>query len=276
MTEPVDVQPIRPFTREQPLEAWRANPRPNASACARAWGVPRTTARRWLAQWQNHDAPANAATRADMVMTSGRKIGRILAALVIGLVGLGLAGIGMAATITYSIETTGTLTAALAAAADTMALLMPAAACALWCTRRWLLAIAAWALWAGAVSVAALNVAGFIGQHTDSFLGGREVQSIERALVLERLGRLRAERTETRPAAAITVAIRNAGRVEIENRREALVMAKRWDEIERDLAILERRLTTLPAVTMADPSAGILAACAVLRQQRGRHERVST
>jgi hypothetical protein len=144
MSETVDVRPIRPFTREQALEAWRAYPRPNASVCARAWGVPRTTARRWLAQWQSHDTPANAVTRADMAMTNGRKIGRILAALVVGLVGVGLAAIGMT-----GVRTTGNLTGGLAAAADTMALLTPAAACALWCTRRWLLAVTAWALWAG-------------------------------------------------------------------------------------------------------------------------------
>jgi hypothetical protein len=60
MTEPVDVQPIRPFTREQPLEAWRANPRPNASACPicfvedgyirtrdAVWGVCQTHKLRW-------------------------------------------------------------------------------------------------------------------------------------------------------------------------------------------------------------------------------------
>jgi hypothetical protein len=125
-----------------------------------------------------------------------------------------------------------------------------------------LLAMAAWAMWATAVMLTTVNVAGFIGQHTDSFLGGREVQSIQRALVLERLGRLRAERatiTETRPAGAITVAIRNDGRGEIENQRAALAMAKRRDEIERDLAALEPRLITLPAVTLADPSAGVLA-----------------
>ena len=113
MSEPVDVRPIRPFTREQVLEAWRANPRPNASACARAWGVPRTTARRWLAQWQkNQGALATAVPPADIVMTSCRKIGHILAALVIGLVGVGLAAIGMTATITYSVGTAAEATVA--------------------------------------------------------------------------------------------------------------------------------------------------------------------
>jgi transposase-like protein len=72
MNEPVDVRPIKPFICEQALEAWRENPRANASACARAWGVPRTTARRWLAQWQkNHGALATAFPPADMVTTMG-------------------------------------------------------------------------------------------------------------------------------------------------------------------------------------------------------------
>jgi hypothetical protein len=272
VSEPVEVRPLMPFNREQALAAWRANPdsRPSASAFARAWGVPRSTARRWLAQF----APAADQPTPPMPGQHGHlpamsrpatglpPVGRVLAALVIGLVGIGLAAIGMTATITYSVETTGIVMGAIAAAADVMALVMPAAASALWGTRRRLLAMAAWAMWATAAMLATVNVAGFIGQHTDSFLGARQLQSTERALVLERLGRLRAERTtiaESRPVGAITVAIRNAGRAEIDGQRAALATAKRRDEIERDLAALEPRFATLPAVTMVDPSAGVLA-----------------
>jgi hypothetical protein len=154
------------------------------------------------------------------------------------------------------------LMAALAGAADTMTLVLPAAACALWRARRHLLAMAAWTMWTVAAGITVANVAGFIGQHTDSFLGARELASTEHALVLERLGRLRAERatiTETRPAGVIAAAIHNARRSEIEKLRIAMAIAARRDEIDRDLAALEPRLRMLPAVTMIDPSASVLA-----------------
>jgi hypothetical protein len=49
------------------------------------------------------------------------RIGRILAAAILGMAGVGLGAIGATATITYSLESTGTLMAALAAAADAIA-----------------------------------------------------------------------------------------------------------------------------------------------------------
>jgi hypothetical protein len=49
------------------------------------------------------------------------------------------------------------------------------------------------------------NVAGFIGEHSDSFFGKRETESVERGLTLDRVTRLRNERAsihEQRPVAA--------------------------------------------------------------------------
>jgi hypothetical protein len=194
--------------------------------------------------------------------TPGRNAGRVLAAVILGAAGLGLAAIGAVATVTYSLETTGRLMAALAAAADAVALILPAAACALWTVRRRLLAAVAWCLWMAATGITAANVAGFIGQHTDSFLSGREVASTERTLVLERLGRLRTERakiSETRPIGAITVAIQNSTRGDLEALRTNLALAKRRDVIDGELAGLETRVATLPAVSAIDPSASVLA-----------------
>jgi hypothetical protein len=193
---------------------------------------------------------------------TGRMTSRIPVALALGAAGVGLAVIGATATITYSVETTGRLMGALAATADFMALILPAAACALWRARRRLLAMAAWALSVAAVGITMMNVGGYIGQRADLFLGGRELASTERALVLERLGRLRAERatiSETRPVAAITLAIRNATRADVDNQRAALIAAKQRDELDRDLAQLEPKIASLPTITMIDPSAGVLA-----------------
>jgi hypothetical protein len=191
-----------------------------------------------------------------------RMSGRVPVSLALAAAGIGLAVVGATATIGYSIETTGPLMGALAATADFMALILPASACMLLRARRHLLALAAWALSVAAVTVTVSNIAEFIGQHTDSFLGTRELASTERAVVLERLGRLRTERatiSETRPPAEITLAIRNASRTDVDNQRTALIVAKRRDEIDRDLAELEPKIAGLPAVSMIDPSAGVLA-----------------
>jgi hypothetical protein len=190
-----------------------------------------------------------------------RMSGRVPVALALGAAGIGLAAVGASATVSYSVESAGPLMGALAAAADFMALILPTAACTLWRSRRRMLALAAWALSAAAVSITVMNVAGFIGQRTDLFLGGRELASTDRTLVLEQLGRLRAERatiTDTRPVAAIVLAIRNATRTDIDSQRADLIAAKRRDEIDRDLAELEPKIASLPAVTMIDPSAGVL------------------
>jgi hypothetical protein len=190
------------------------------------------------------------------------RVGRILAAGILGMAGIGLGAIGATATITYSLESTGTLMAALAAAADATSLIMPASACCLWKTKRRLLAAVAWCMWLAATSITAANVAGYIASHTDVFLAGRETASTERSLVLDRVNRLRSERTgiaERRPIGAITVAIQNAHVAELEALRTALAMARRRDAIDLELNNLEPRLAGLPAVTMADPSAAVLA-----------------
>ena len=148
MTAPV---PIRMFSDAEALAWLQARPDDplSASALARAWGWPRIRARRRLEAWKaagliGQPGQEVATISAPMATVAGqpghltfvmdrpdgrgRHPLRIAGALVIDLVGLGLAAIGMAATITYSVETTGALTGALAAAADTLALVLPAAA----------------------------------------------------------------------------------------------------------------------------------------------------
>jgi hypothetical protein len=192
----------------------------------------------------------------------GRNAGRIVAAGILGAAGVALASVGAVATVTYSLETTGTLMAVLAGSADATSLMLPASACCLWKTRRRSLAVVAWCMWLAATSITAANVAGYIASHTDVFLAGREVASTERQLVLERVNRLRTERAgirEQRPIGAITVAIQNARQADLEGLRTALAMAKRRDAIDAELSNVAPRLAGLPAVTMTDPSAAVLA-----------------
>jgi hypothetical protein len=191
-----------------------------------------------------------------------RTIGRVLAAVTLGAAGVGVAGVGAVATITYSLESTGMLMAGLATAADVTSLILPTSACCLWKGRRRLLAAVAWVMWAGATSITAANVAGYLASHTDVFLAGRETASTERSLVLDRVNRLRTERTsihEQRPVAAINVLINSARVAELESLRTAAAMARRRDAIDAELNSLVPQLAGLPAVTMTDPSAALLA-----------------
>jgi hypothetical protein len=213
----------------------------------------------------DHTAAASmipAAMSVPSTPTHGRNAGRVLAALALGATGLGLAAVGAAATINFAFESAGNLMAALAAGADSAALLTPTAACALWRVRRWLLGLTAWIVWAGASSITVGNIAGFVGEHSDSFFGKRETASLERGLILERISRLRSERTsivETRPIGLIALAIRNATTAKIDDERAALAMARRRDVLDAELAALKPQLGNLPSVSVVDPSASVLA-----------------
>jgi hypothetical protein len=179
--------------------------------------------------------------------------------------GVTLAAIGMLATTDYSMRTADgadrLLLAALAIAADLLTLTLPAASAAVWHAKRRGLAAAAAVLWIAAAAVTAMNLAGFISVNGDAFLAGRQTASTERALVIERIGRLRAERasiTETRPVGAIVVAIRNATKAEIDGERTALAIGRRRDQLDAELAAIEPTIPTLPAVDAVDPSAAAI------------------
>jgi hypothetical protein len=144
--------------------------------------------------------------------------------------------------------------------ADALVLFMPAAIVALWRWRSPAVILAA-ALWLTAACVTLANLSGYVGSREDYFRAGRETQSMERAVVLERLARLRQERagiSEARPVGALNAAIRNARRSDKPGLREALAVAHRRDAVERDLTAMESRLPAVPQVAMADPSASVL------------------
>jgi hypothetical protein len=68
-----EVVPFKPFTYDQARTALQANPRQkNISALARQWGVPRSTARRWVARFKDE---ARAARRAANAVANSVAIG---------------------------------------------------------------------------------------------------------------------------------------------------------------------------------------------------------
>lgn len=234
----------------------------NSSAAAKVKPLTSTERSRLKRKRDAASAAASpAATRAAVAPMQ-----RVALRAVLILVALLLAGVGMSMTVTYNATTAAgadrIVLGTLAACADALALILPAAAAALWRARRRLLALMAVGLWLAAAATTASNISGFIGVHGDSFLSGRETASVERGLVLERIARLRAERaaiTESRPVGEIVLAIRNASKGQIDAERVALVTARRRDEIDVQLAAVEQTVRTLPAVTTADPSASTLA-----------------
>ena len=69
-----EVVPFKPFTCDQARSALQANPRQkNISALARQWGVPRSTARRWVARFK---ADIRAARRAANSVATGPQSGQ--------------------------------------------------------------------------------------------------------------------------------------------------------------------------------------------------------
>jgi hypothetical protein len=192
---------------------------------------------------------------------------RVAIGVVLIIAAMALAGVGMSMTVTYNATTaTGAdryLMGALAIAADLLTLVLPSAATVVWNARRRGLALAAVLLWVAGAGVTSSNISGFIATNTDTFVSAREVKSAERGLVLQRLERLRGERStifEARSVGEIVVAIRNATKVKVDDERAALAIAHRRDEIDGQLMALEETVRALPSVTMADPAASTLAA----------------
>jgi len=195
-----------------------------------------------------------------------RTIGRLVTGATLALTGIALAGGGLAMTVTYMVTTAAgldrILLGGLAAGSDVLALLMPSAAGYLWRARCRLPAVIAGALWLISATVTFQNLSGFVGAFGDSFVAGRQAQSIQRAMLFDRLARLRGERkqiTENRSTAEITIAIRNATSRRIDDERLALQTARRRDQIDTDLATIEQSVGTLPATSEADPSSAAVA-----------------
>ena len=189
-----------------------------------------------------------------------RRIGRVLGAIVLAAVGVALAGVGVIETTTFATKVGGLLFAALAVCADALVLLMPSAATVLW-RRRSPAIVAAVALWLVGSAVTLSNLSGYIGSSDDHYRAGRQIESTERTLAMERLVRLRHERdsiAEMRPVAALTLAVRRARGWDKLVLEEALAIAQRRDALDAELTSVASSMSALPEVATIDPSARVL------------------
>ena len=254
------------------LDGWRKNgdlPQPPKRRGTRR-RLPAVLAPRAVEAPRSAEAPQAAAPVSDPVVlpttaaaarvpVTGR-LGRVLGTAILACVGLALAAIGMVETTSYSLRVGGPLLAALAICADALVLFMPAALAALW-RRRSPAMIAAAGLWLVGGAITLANLSGYIASSDDEFRAARESRSMQRAITLERLGRLRIERaaiSEMRPVAALNVAIRSARRPNKPALREALAVAERRDALDGELSALAAQLPSIPQTAIIDPSASVL------------------
>lgn len=189
-----------------------------------------------------------------------RHVGRVLGAIVLAAVGVALAGVGVIETTTFATKVGGLLFAALAVCADALVLLMPSAATVLW-RRRSPAIVAAIALWLVGSAVTLSNLSGYIGSSDDHYRAGRQIESTERSLTMERLMRLRHERdsiAELRPVTALALAIRHARGWDKLKLEEALATAQRRDTLDAELMSVASSMSALPDVATIDPSAQVL------------------
>jgi hypothetical protein len=204
--------------------------------------------------------PGAAVTVAPDVTPRRNGAAAYIAAVALAAVGVGLSAIGMVETATYAMAVGGVLFCALAIAADVLTLTMPSVIGTLW-RRRSPAVLLAGLLWCAGAAVTIANLAGYVGEHVERHQAGRQTMATGRNLAMERLERLQGERraiVETRPAAAITVALNDARRSERPALREALALARRRDTLDLELVSFEGRLSEIPQVATTDASAAVL------------------
>ncbi len=175
-----------------------------------------------------------------------------------------------------------TLLAGLSISADVLALLLPAAARALWLDRHRAVALTAWLLWFVTIGCALLATIGFAAVNISDTTAARDKLAGEAGRLRVQIEQLRAERTgigETRAVSAIEAELQRAqpaaapvwkatagctdvtrpisGQMcaEVLRLREALGSAQRRDALDLDLRAAEARLAALPPVAAADPQA---------------------
>lgn len=223
--------------------------------------------------------------------TSARGAGRIVLALVLGLVAIGLTVVGLTVNTRFAASFGQTAEAAALLAAigltiDLLAIVLPSAAAQLWRDRNVMSASAAWAIWLVALAMTLLAAIGFAATNIGDGVAGRSKLAAEASALSADVARLRAERagiTEGRsvasieaeiqraqPAAAavwkqtagcsnVTLAASGAACAEVLNLRQALGAAQRRDALDTELRSAETRLAPLPAITTGDPQATMAA-----------------
>ena len=172
------------------------------------------------------------------------------------------------------------LLSGLSVSADVLALILPTAARTLWTDRRRMAAAVAWALWTITIAVALMATVGFAALNIADTTAARAKAVTERAALMARAERLRAERsgiTESRSVAAIEAELQRAQpgaaavwRVTAGCRdvtlpasgevcapvlalRQAQATAERRDVLDADLREAESQLRLIPSVLVTDP-----------------------
>jgi hypothetical protein len=217
----------------------------------------------------------------------GRAAVALVAAAVLLATAVGLAAVGLtmnarfAASFGQTTEAAAIL-AAIGLAIDVLAVVLPTVATLLWHRRSRAAAIAAWTMWLVALTMTLLAAIGFAATNIGDAVAGRARIAGEHSALVERIERLRVERTaitETRAVPAIEAALQQAqpaaqsvwratagcrdvtlpasGRAcaEVLKLREGLAAAQRRDAIDAETRTAESKLAALPPIGSADPQA---------------------
>jgi hypothetical protein len=216
-----------------------------------------------------------------------RSVIALISAALLLLTAVGLTAVGLvmnarfAASFGQSMEA-AVLLAGIGLAVDLLAVVLPSVGAQFWHRRSVLAAASAWTLWLGVLGMTWLAATGFASTNIGDAVAGRAKIANERAVLTERMERLRHERsgiTELRPVAAIDVEMQKAqpdaqwvwratdgcrdvtrpasarACATVLELRQAQASAARRDAIDVEVRDIQSRLAALPAVGNADPQA---------------------
>jgi hypothetical protein len=168
-----------PHQRLQGLQASAASSAaPNVSALAREFNVSRQTIRRWRAKgWQPPTHAAIEILAPDQHVASGHAPCRSMATVLI-IVASGIAALALTINAQFghwlgATPLAAVTFAAMAVAADLLAIVLPSAAGHLWHARHRLLAIAGWLVWSAAAALAIFASLGFVERNVSDTAAGR-------------------------------------------------------------------------------------------------------
>lgn len=227
----------------------------NISQLAREHGISRTTVRRRLASgWRPSTVSTGTVARCEILPPSTSRPGWTAAVLVVTAFGIAALAIGINAQTGWSFGTTPMARvtfAGVSVAGDILAVILPAAAVALWHYRRPVLATLAWTTWTAVAALAVLATLGFIEKHVGDSAAGREA-IVTTATVTADQHKAMVEAAQL--AASTATAQRQAECV----RRGPLCREREADERAALSALrtaLAMPLPTLSAIGAADPQA---------------------
>jgi hypothetical protein len=312
-----NIVPLHAFTEAEALAWLRSQPagkiETSIAELARLWrwSRPRVTAR--LNQWATAGSIArNKARNGRSVITAlgaaagagvpaaargepaqvlpapasrRRTVFRFIGGTMLAAIAVGVAWFGVQINAWYGASLgktaeAGALLAGLSVAADILALILPAAACALWFERHRAAALVAWAVWTMTIAVTLMASIGFASLNIADTIAARAKIAAESSGLSARIEGLRGERAtiaETRAVAAIaadvqraqpgaapvwrqtagctdvTLAASGAACADVLRLRQALANAQRRDALDAELREAEARLARLPAVATTDP-----------------------